>query len=926
MVAITTTVNVNGLPTDGQIPVYSASSKGFIWNSGQNIINASQHVFNVLDYGADSTGVADSYAAFQAWSQAITAAGGGQGLVPPGTYKIDQYVTTTYAGGYSTPIRDFEFKDCHGLKLSGYGAKINIKGDVHRQADWSSGPYFYAFNRPVQPFEIFGCTNVEVEGFEVNGNAQLVIDDAPGIVEGAGNLISIAGCTNVFLHNLKLHHAWNDGISSRSDRRQADLGNPPRIASRRIAIEACEVYACARSNVSVHEIQFFRMSNVSSYNAGITGGMISFSPGTAVDIEPDPVAVDIGTATGSSYAIFDNCEFYNCLRPFTANVRFAQLIIRNCRLKNENSDQQPMVLSIPQLSISDCDIDTGTGRIDIGLSGTLPGMNVFTMERCLIKASSGEGLIVAPTAGRVAQAYIANNRFICNTTVPRTNGKRFPSVSYGDPARYYMTGSPNLTFTPAGGSGATITRSSGSWITDGFGIGSIVTVRGAVASGGYNNVTGTIASTPPPTATVITLDTTNLINEGPIGDCVVYANGGLLQGAFVDNYVFIPTAALDTANADAHGGVHTISDIGLHHISNNVYETDYNAPAAFPNRCFGILYSIIGPGPGSLSLATNERFVSPNNLGFRPASQTDHNCILPYATGKNAIGNELIIASKRVVYSNLSPTDGSTYSRGDIVHRVNPFIGESPGWVCNTPGTAGGTAVFTPMRRMIPGEDAGTARISFAMQTSGVDTNKVLDPNILLYQMINLTFTLTADRTLTVPAPISDDYAYIRTFRNGTLGGFNIIITTGSGTTITLAQGDSITLEAYSGGVRYLNNLNENKLTGTSTNASVVNLITSGSVELSMSNTKSYLIDVYILGSRTDAQLIGTKKHTLTAYVSGGTLTINDNTLVYDNFPVGWSETISAPSGLILRVSCNGASGQTVKFAARIEWTELGGF
>lgn len=77
-----------------------------------------------------------------------------------------------------------------------------------------------------------------------------------------------------------------------------------------------------------------------------------------------------------------------------------------------------------------------------------------------------------------------------------------------------MTGAPNLTFAEVGATGDTITRASGSWIDDGFVVGDIVTVSGSVS----NNVTGPIASL---SATVLTFDTTDLANEGPVAGCSV---------------------------------------------------------------------------------------------------------------------------------------------------------------------------------------------------------------------------------------------------------------------------------------------------------------------------------------------------------------------------------------------------------------------
>jgi hypothetical protein len=77
-----------------------------------------------------------------------------------------------------------------------------------------------------------------------------------------------------------------------------------------------------------------------------------------------------------------------------------------------------------------------------------------------------------------------------------------------------MTGSPTLTFAEVGATGDTITRSAGSWITDGFAVGDTVTVAGSAS----NNVTGPIASL---SATVITLGSTDLAAEGPVANCSV---------------------------------------------------------------------------------------------------------------------------------------------------------------------------------------------------------------------------------------------------------------------------------------------------------------------------------------------------------------------------------------------------------------------
>ncbi len=81
-----------------------------------------------------------------------------------------------------------------------------------------------------------------------------------------------------------------------------------------------------------------------------------------------------------------------------------------------------------------------------------------------------------------------------------------------------MAGAPALTFANEGVTGDTITRSAGSWIADGFVAGVIARVRGSAS----NNVDGEVASV---TASVLTLGSTLLTNEGPVSGCIVSAGG-----------------------------------------------------------------------------------------------------------------------------------------------------------------------------------------------------------------------------------------------------------------------------------------------------------------------------------------------------------------------------------------------------------------
>jgi hypothetical protein len=77
-----------------------------------------------------------------------------------------------------------------------------------------------------------------------------------------------------------------------------------------------------------------------------------------------------------------------------------------------------------------------------------------------------------------------------------------------------MTGNPNVTFAEVSTTGDTITRAAGSWFDDGFAVGMTFAVTGSVS----NNVTGVIANL---SATVMTLGSTDLVNEGPVGNIMI---------------------------------------------------------------------------------------------------------------------------------------------------------------------------------------------------------------------------------------------------------------------------------------------------------------------------------------------------------------------------------------------------------------------
>jgi hypothetical protein len=146
---------------------------------------------------------------------------------------------------------------------------------------------------------------------------------------------------------------------------------------------------------------------------------------------------------------------------------------------------------------------------------TLAGMLKFfrSMLLCGDVQNSTEALAFNTELDAYASS---NDRFIYG----RASIKDRAPLARMSQTRVRMTGSPTLTFAEVGATADTITRSSGSWITDGFAVNDLITVTGAV-NGANNETAARIVSL---TATVLTLDTEDLDAEVGTAGCTVVAS------------------------------------------------------------------------------------------------------------------------------------------------------------------------------------------------------------------------------------------------------------------------------------------------------------------------------------------------------------------------------------------------------------------
>jgi hypothetical protein len=139
---------------------------------------------------------------------------------PPGVYKINQYkiLGTTRTGLPPNGITNFTYNQCNGLKIIGYNAKIDLKGDFRQTADLPTGGSWYeSYSDTVVPFYIQECTNFSIEGFEIDGNVdQMTRDwsDATGFVaEGGSYGIVASTCKDYNISNVYVHHMATDGVT-----------------------------------------------------------------------------------------------------------------------------------------------------------------------------------------------------------------------------------------------------------------------------------------------------------------------------------------------------------------------------------------------------------------------------------------------------------------------------------------------------------------------------------------------------------------------------------------------------------------------------------------------------------------------------------------------------------------------------------------
>lgn len=282
---------------------------------------------NVLDYGADSTGVSDSTTAIQ---DAIDS-GASEIYLPAGSYSITKLSIIN--------------KD--GLHLYGKNAVLEFTGTP------VNGTHALA---------IIQSSNITISDITVDGN-----NESRGALEGSHN-ISIYGCRNVVFDSVVSKYSSSDGWYVNRSSTGATINGyalTTLIQTENVTLSNCVADYCCRQGMSgISYINLVaincKFSNVAQSSAG------GVAPSAGVDLEPNQPSVYVPQRTS-----FIGCYFYNNSGShLTVNARAEDTLvdgctfdagtsygiyqagsrtyIRNCVIKNTGAASRPSINSTSQ--------------------------------------------------------------------------------------------------------------------------------------------------------------------------------------------------------------------------------------------------------------------------------------------------------------------------------------------------------------------------------------------------------------------------------------------------------------------------------------------------------------------------------------------------------------------------------------------------
>lgn len=394
-------------------------------------------VINVKTLGAVGDGKTDDYEAMLSVASYASAHPGVTLVFPQGTYRIDRYAI---GGPNSNGVSHIQFSNLENVSIIGCDAKIDIKGDFHRPADYEAAGHKYSYSSSVIPFKFFSSVGFVLKGFEINGNVQFTTKD-PGVVEGASYGIFTAASSSYNLSDLSVHHMGTDGIL---------LGgvNATKTADKNVTVNSVMCSNNARQGMSVIQVQGLTVSDSQFLDTGRTEGMYgNHAPSAGVDVEPDLAPPDVDVRTGG--IVFDNCNFSGNLgSQFVAayaNSTDDVLIKGSEFVASADSFKLAIILAVTNGEIRDSMIDTASGSVFPSWNGAPGTMTI--LDGCTIYSSgmgvTAEGklpLIIRNSRleGTHTSPYEGYMPYIKNTQCEFTNNEVFIPAAAHDGAGFHV--------------------------------------------------------------------------------------------------------------------------------------------------------------------------------------------------------------------------------------------------------------------------------------------------------------------------------------------------------------------------------------------------------------------------------------------------------------------------------------------------------
>lgn len=343
-----------------------------------------QNPIDVRWFGVRNDGT-DCYLELKALADALSDMESAVVHFPPGTYRIDQYRITD--GPDKNGIGNIVFDGCRGVKLIGYGAVIDVKGNFHRAADRLNpkNGKWYSNSESVVPFDLVDCHRFTIEGFEINGNVDKMTRDDE-VVEGPSyGILTRSGCTEYTLRNLNIHHFAADGIC---------LGAASPVANKNVTLTGVRSTNNARNALSLIQVRGGTFIDCDFSQSGRTGPKYkAHAPAAGCDVEPEHDVIDVLTGA----LTFINCNFENNVGSQFASAggpRVQSIVLDSVTITaGEDSLQYAVILAVQRGTIRDSIIDTKAGTVrPTWIQGHSATGTRTTIRDCEIR-SSGAGLL-----------------------------------------------------------------------------------------------------------------------------------------------------------------------------------------------------------------------------------------------------------------------------------------------------------------------------------------------------------------------------------------------------------------------------------------------------------------------------------------------------------------------------------------------------